>query len=320
MIDFKSKLKVDVLVATYNGEKYILEQLNSILLQERFINKIILRDDGSQDSTQRILNNFRDKNPNLVKIIEDGKGQLGPKNNFKELVLNSEAELIVLSDQDDLWSADKLEKLLAIAETKNFMTEPVLVHSDLKVVNKKLSVIADSFMDYKGFDPSDRNPLNLLLRNTITGCTVLCNRVLIKQTIDYFDLFSMHDEALAVCAALSDNIYYVNEKLVLYRQHDNNVVGAHAKNGSSSLLKTKIASYRYDWISVYKKAQLLSNSKFVSHNNKILLEQLISISTYSFVNKLLYLYRDLPKLKLNKVNTERLKRAYFTKHVSQIVE
>ena len=217
--------KVLILLSTFNGEKYLKEQLLS-LMQQSYKNIMILaRDDCSSDGTLDILKTY---NIDLI----DTKKNLGVKGSFQKLlsygVLNSDAEYFMFCDQDDIWKSDKVEKTLSkIKKMKQqFGNIPLLVHTDLEVVDEQLNTINSSFMDFQKIDPTKNKFHNLLMQNTVTGCTVMINRELAQICLPIPDKSIMHDWWIALIASKFGNIGYVNDQTIKYRQHDKNTIGA----------------------------------------------------------------------------------------------
>ena len=129
--------KIDILMATYNGEKYLAEQIDSIICQTYKNWNLLIRDDGSSDNTFKILKEY-EKKDDRIKIIKDKKGNLGIAKNFEELLKISSSELIMFSDQDDVWKKDKIKIML------KYVGNSDLIISDAIVTNEKLECISDS--------------------------------------------------------------------------------------------------------------------------------------------------------------------------------
>ena len=128
--------KIDILMATYNGEKYLAEQLDSIINQTYHNWNLLIRDDNSTDRTLEIIQDYQKKD-NRIKLLKDNKGNLGIVKNFEELLKNSESEFIMFSDQDDIWIENKLDAYLKTAE--KIKTKGFLLHSDAVLFNKNKS-------------------------------------------------------------------------------------------------------------------------------------------------------------------------------------
>lgn len=221
---------VDILLATYNGERFIEEQLQSLSSQTMTDWRLIARDDGSRDDTLRHLLAFRDKHPDRVVVLQDDLGKLGACQNYGHLMQHSDADYVAFCDQDDVWIAEKLElelgKMRALEE-KNGSAVPHLVFSDLTVVDKLLKPIDRSFWDYQNLAPDDsRHAARLMLRNVVTGCTMLLNRALLRKALPLPEQAFMHDWWVALVASVFGRVDFIAQPTVLYRQHGENVLGA----------------------------------------------------------------------------------------------
>lgn len=218
--------KICIALSTYNGERYIKEQLESILSQsyENFI--ILVRDDNSNDKTLEILSSYD------IKVIDEKKN-LGIKKSFAFVMQysfkNLDSDYLMFSDQDDIWDANKVKTTYQkMQELENIygMDTPLLVHGDLTVVDENLEVIASSFWKYQNIDPSKDSLNHLLLHNTVTGCTMMINRSLAEKIKNIPSEVIMHDWWIAMVASAFGKIAYIDESLMLYRQHGKNDTGA----------------------------------------------------------------------------------------------
>jgi glycosyltransferase involved in cell wall biosynthesis len=217
---------VDVLIATRQGEKYIEAQISSILDQSFSDFQILVRDDGSTDATCAILSRIQKQHPLKLQLIEGE--QLGIVKNFEQLLKLTKNSYAFLSDQDDLWMKDKIASSLHLMQTmekKYGRKTPLLVHTDLSVVDEALAPIAPSFWKYARLHP---NPgfNRLLVQNSITGCTCLLNRPLIDLAQHFPAQVYSHDGWIAWLAAGFGCIGSLPNPTVLYRQHSANSLGA----------------------------------------------------------------------------------------------
>ncbi|MGG1514054.1 glycosyltransferase family 2 protein [Paenibacillus oryzisoli] len=223
------KITVDILLSTYNGEVYLLELLESLSSQTFSDWRLIVRDDGSNDHTLRILKQFEETSGHSVRII-DSAMNIGPCRSFLELLSYSDASYVMFCDQDDVWLPNKIQCLLGIVtkwEENHSKDVPVLVHSDLSVVDSSLRIISPSFWRYQKIN-SKRNQLHqLLVQNNVTGCSLLMNRKLADLTQTAEEGIIMHDWWVGIIASAFGVILYTDDKTVMYRQHDNNDTGAH---------------------------------------------------------------------------------------------
>ena len=143
----KQEKKIEILLATYNGEKYLNEQIDSIINQTYTNWKLLIRDDGSEDRTLEILKEY-EKKDRRISILKDSKGNLGFVKNFEELLKNSSEEFIMFSDQDDYWLENKLEIYINELNklSKEEIEEPLLLHSNSFVCDDNLEIIKEKFI------------------------------------------------------------------------------------------------------------------------------------------------------------------------------
>lgn len=216
----------DVLLATYNGERHLPEQLASLERQTFTGWRLIARDDGSSDATREILAAFRLRHPGAVELVEDADRSLGAAQNFSRLLERSTADYSFFCDQDDVWQPGKMAALLTAAAAQEAPGLPLLVHSDLAVTDAALRVIAPSFWRYQFIRPERCRWQQLLVQNVVTGCACAVNRELRAAALPISGDAIMHDWWLALVAALTGRITWIAEQTVLYRQHAQNDTGA----------------------------------------------------------------------------------------------
>lgn len=246
---------VDILLATYNGELFIEEQLKSLFEQSCQDFKVLVRDDGSRDRTLEIVRQYRKRYPGRIEIIIDNDKGLGPSGNFGRLLQYSTAPYIMFCDQDDLWLKNKIERTLAEmkkVEAKSGKDSPILVHSDLIVVNKDLNIIKESMSKSQKLYTHKNDFHQLLIQNNITGCTMMINKPLLKYASPIPQEAIMHDWWLGIIASAYGKIQYIDEGLILYRQHGGNDVGAQILNLSYILKKINFKAINEAKQSVYR--------------------------------------------------------------------
>lgn len=225
--------KIEILMATYNGDKYLKDQLFSLFEQSYQDFRITIRDDCSTDTTLDIINFYITKyGKNKISVLPNNGIRLGSTQSFFTLLKASSENYIMFCDQDDFWLSDKIaktfEKMKALEPTMENL--PLLVFSDLKEVDKKLNVLSESFMKNQKLFPHlvVDDPIKLLALNVVAGCTMMINRI----AIDYMLPIPLtiknivHDQWIAVNVAKYGKIEFLNQSLILYRQHGNNAVGA----------------------------------------------------------------------------------------------
>lgn len=263
--------KVLVIMATYNGEKYLQEQLDSIFQQENVRVDILVRDDGSNDNTKEILENYS-KNNRLKwytgEHLNVQKGYFDLMNRATEL----EWDYIAFSDQDDVWDVDKL--YIAIKKLNEWEEEiPKLYYCGQKLVDKDLKYISDHTLN------KERSLNARFILSDFAGCTGVFNRNLLYAVLKYTPQYIlMHDTwILKVCLAIGGRVFVDTGMHMQYRQHENNSLGL--GSGFRGKLK-QVAQY----INVYKvepqmKELLLGYEKEILPEYKEIAED---ICTYRF--------------------------------------
>jgi glycosyltransferase involved in cell wall biosynthesis len=231
--------RVAILLATYNGEKYLDEQIRSIFAQTYSDFVVVVRDDHSDDRTPQILAQWSLAQPDKIRVVSDNRGNLRSLGNFSYLMEVCDAPYFLFCDQDDVWLPNKIE--LMINEVRRLenqfgRTMPILIHSDLKVVDEDLEEIAPSLFDHLYLNVNRRRQLRyLLFDNIVVGCALVGNRALLELARPIPDGIPYHDWWVALVAASCGVLSTVAEPTVLYRQHDRNQVGAGPRKGRKTL-------------------------------------------------------------------------------------
>lgn len=231
--------KIAILMATYNGEKYICQQIDSILSQTCKDWELYIHDDGSTDNTIAALESYVEKYPNKIHLI-DGKSTGGAKYNFFYLFGQVEAPYYMTCDQDDVWLDKKIgltyDKMLTI---ENKADVPCLVYTELRVVDSELNTIADTMSGYQSLDCHKRTINQFILQNSVTGCTMMINRALRDKMLHITDIDNtiMHDWWAALVAAQFGKTAFIDEPTILYRQHGDNSLGALGINKLSYIVR-----------------------------------------------------------------------------------
>ena len=225
-------LHIAILLGTYNGVRFVGEQLRSIQDQTVSSWTLLVRDDGSQDGTLEVVAEAA-RRDERIRFLRDTRGRLGAIGNFGELMRIAHAEgasYVFFSDQDDVWASNKIADQMTYLmgmESRHGQKTPILAYSDLEVVSEQLERIHPSFMGYQGLNHESRDPLRVLLtQNFVTGCASAINRPLLELATPLPADVIMHDWWLALCAAACGEVGYLNSSLLLYRQHKSNQLGA----------------------------------------------------------------------------------------------
>lgn len=225
--------KVQVLMSTCNGERYIKEQIESILNQEGVDLTLLIRDDGSTDGTLKIIEEIINKNSNVNMYRGEN---LGPAKSFMDLIKNSnEADYYAFADQDDVWDNKKI--ISAINKMQGKEDEPTLYISALQIVDENLNEI--EFRKVEGNFCLEGE----MVKNFATGCTQVFNKELCNMLKKYNPSFIiMHDSWVTrLCYAVGGNVIIDDNSYIKYRQHNNNLIGYKESNIKRIKKQYKIA-------------------------------------------------------------------------------
>lgn len=279
------KKSIAILLATYNGAKFLSEQIDSILKQTCKDWTLYIHDDNSNDNTLNIIKNYVSKYRNIRLLQYSSKN--GAKENFFSLLDNVEADYYFFCDQDDVWCKDKIQQSLERMEKLEAENAdiPILIHSDLYITDSKLNIINNSFLKYSGIEPELLNTFNKsAASNIVTGCTMLINKKA-KECIKLpTKKVTMHDTWITLCVLKAKGkVSLINKPLVFYRQHGNNTVGVN--NLNKSLLH---------------KIQHITNAYNLNHKNYIMLKDLgygsiIKYITYKLRYKIVKTFKTLKR-------------------------
>ncbi|HGC9159650.1 TPA: glycosyltransferase family 2 protein [Streptococcus agalactiae] len=287
-------MKVNILMATYNGEKFLAQQIESIQKQTFKEWNLLIRDDGSSDKTCDIIRNFTAKDSRIRFINENEHHNLGVIKSFFTLVNYEVADFYFFSDQDDVWLAEKLSVSLEAAKHKA-SDVPLLVYTDLKVVNQELNILQDSMIRAQSHH-ANTTLLPELTENTVTGGTMMINHALAEKWFTPNDIL-MHDWFLALLAASLGEIIYLDLPTQLYRQHDNNVLGARTMDKRFKILREgpKSIFTRY-WKLIHdsqKQASLIVDKygDIMTANDLELIKCFIKIDKQPFMTRLRWLWK-----------------------------
>ena len=218
-------MKVTILLSTYNGEQFLVEQIKSIQEQTYRDWQLLIRDDGSTDGTRAVIEDFCRKDDRISFINRENPQNLGVIQSFHSLLQYQDSDFYFFSDQDDVWLPDKIAMQLAEAD-KYDSSLPLLVYTDLKVVDQELQVVHESMIRTQS-DHANTELVQELTENTVTGGVSMINRALAQLWTgkEEHELL-MHDWYLGLLAAAFGNLVYIDKPGELYRQHSNNVLGA----------------------------------------------------------------------------------------------
>lgn len=208
-----NNVRVSVAMATYNGEKYIKEQINSILINLDKNDELVISDDGSKDNTVNIIEGFQKKD-NRIKLY-DGPRK-GVKQNFANAIEKCNGECIFLSDQDDVWNVKKVEKVLKVFKEKGI----TLVIHNCEIVNENLEKTDKTFFEFRN---SGKGIIKNIWKNTYIGCCMAFKSEIKDKILPIPNDVEMHDQWIGILNEKYGKSYFLDDCLIKYRRHGNNV-------------------------------------------------------------------------------------------------
>ncbi len=238
--------KITVAIATYNGERFIKEQLQSITNQLPADSEIIISDNGSIDKTVEIIKAFKDERVVLL-LNTTSKG---PTKNFQNALKRANGDIIFLSDQDDVWLPDKVRTCV------HYLEKYHLVVTDGKVVNEDLSVLSNSlFRTYNSGNGIIKN----LVRNSFIGCCMAFRREILPLAIPFPEKIPMHDIWIGFVAQMFFSVHFIKDQLVLHRRHTTNESTTFNKSKFTLLKKIEFRINLLRYIPVLLKRKFFTN-------------------------------------------------------------
>jgi glycosyltransferase involved in cell wall biosynthesis len=228
---------VSVVLSTFNGARFLAEQLDS-LVEQRISEplEILIRDDGSTDHTSEVLDQYRNAHPNLFRTVATNGRRIGPKESFIALLAEARGSYIAFCDQDDVWHRDKLARQLTALrelEARRSHDIPVLCCSDAEVTDAELNIIGPSYFLRHGLflrDDREQRLARLLFRNYVIGATTMINRALADRCLIVPPEAIMHDWWAALIATCLGEVSVIRTPLIRYRQHTANAIGSRTRS------------------------------------------------------------------------------------------
>lgn len=222
-------MTTSIAICTYNGEKFLREQLDSIFAQTIAVDEIVICDDGSDDDTLKILKEYQNRFPEILKIYQN-ENNLGFSKNFEKAIYFCTKDIIITSDQDDIWKKNKVE------ETLNFFNQnPAFeaVFNDLEIVNEHLKSIEPSYLNWKNlshdFISKEIENRHLFVPLVMQGSFVLgCALAIKKEALQKYNLKDFevaHDYFIAQKLTFKNKLGFIPKTLSYYRQHESQVCG-----------------------------------------------------------------------------------------------
>ncbi|MBR3055021.1 glycosyltransferase family 2 protein [Lactococcus piscium] len=282
-------MKVNIVLSTYNGEKFLSEQIESIQAQTFTDWQLLIRDDGSTDKTLDIITAYTLKDERIHWIDEDERKNLGVINSFYKLIKHDVADYYFFCDQDDVWLPEKMTIMLAEA-TKYDADKALMVYMDLSVVDKNLKVINPSMINSQSHH-ANTSLLAELTENTVTGGVAMVNHALVKRWSSS-DNMIMHDWYLALLATATGKLVYIDKPGELYRQHDHNVLGARTLAKRFKKWLNPLQAIQKYWeliITSQKQAAAVLNQPDLSDENRELIEKYVALLNQTVMNRIKYL-------------------------------
>ena len=213
-------------MAVYNGEKYIYQQIESILAQIDSSDEIVVSDDGSSDKTLEIIRSFDDTRIVLI----SNTSRRGLVENIENALVNARGDYIFLADQDDVWVSTRVSAVLHLLQIYD------LVISDCYVVDSGLNILKDSLFRINNSSPGF---VKNLIKNSYVGCCMAFNRKILKSVLPFPRYIPMHDWWIGLVCEYRYKTCFINDKLVYYRRHFSNISDTSSFSSSSFFLKLR---------------------------------------------------------------------------------
>lgn len=291
-------MKVNILMSTYNGQRFLSEQICSIQEQTYRDWTLLIRDDGSSDQTREIIREFVRQDSRIQFIDADTNDNLGVIKSFHRLVHYDVADYYFFSDQDDVWLPNKLEVSLKKAQTYP-VDLPLMIYMDLKVVSQDLEIMTESMIRSQSHH-ANTELVQELTENTVTGGVSMINHCLAKMWQETEGIL-MHDWYLALLASAFGKLSFIDQPGELYRQHSDNVLGARTLSKRLKKWFRPHRLFRAYWDLIKKSQQQASHllKMPLSQSNRELIEAFVTIMDKPMFER----YQTLKKYGLKKNKT-----------------
>ncbi|MBL4707507.1 MAG: glycosyltransferase family 2 protein [Flavobacteriales bacterium] len=236
---------IQILLSTYNGSRFLREQLDSIVNQSYRNWQLLIRDDGSSDGTEAIIEEYCTKHANRIKFVSGGKGG-DASSSFISMLHFVDSPYIMFCDQDDVWVTEKVQNAFNAIQSLEKQNPLALHYTDMKIVNENMTELYPSFFEQQKLNPEwSATPYHSFTQSIAAGCTMIFTKALIHRLHPIKAPLFQHDHWLTMHASYYGVIGYSLEKTVYYRQHQSNVVGSHEIN--KSYFFSKISSLMEIW-------------------------------------------------------------------------
>ena len=277
---------VSIAMTTYNGERFLQQQLDSIINQTYSNVEIIIVDDYSTDQTKEILVKFQKEYAYCVKVYFK-RFNLGLVKNFEKAIGYCNGNYIALADQDDVWRVEKIEKLVSLIGNKS------LIYSDVSLIDNEGKTFRKSRASTYGINnKSGLSFCDLVFKNYVIGCSALFKKDMIRYILPIPENSAFHDWWIATVASKESGIEYCNEPLVGYRQHENNQYGdknkSFFKKISSYIYKNDEKTYEYEWKK--KRLETMRNNSLFTKTDRENIDMAIKYYESFLKSKFLFYY------------------------------
>ncbi len=293
-MEYNNTNNIAILLATYNGEKFLKEQLDSIYSQSYTNWSLYIRDDGSSDRTIDIIGEYSEKYSNIFLVTDEYK-HIGATYSFLNMLKVVNSNYYMFSDQDDVWLPNKINDSFAAMKQAEliYKNKPIIVHTDVSLVDKELRLLSQSYWKEIGLNPDKLKTYNYLAQSSyVQGCTMLFNQQVKELSFPVSRHAIMHDWWIATRIINKGVICTLYTPTMLYRQHEQNVFGVDFGKTTTILSKMKnIKKVVYENNKLYKSLKQDGYGSFFKYlYYKILLlihrrKNLKRYSSYSFLPK-----------------------------------
>lgn len=230
-------MKISVAMTTYNGEKYVLEQLTSILNQSMTVDEVIICDDCSTDQTCTLIQSIKDSR---IKLFHNQEN-CGYIENFYRAIKETSGDFIFLADQDDIWRQDKVQIMMDVIREENakgLCTNSELIDSDGKMIEDRNNYQMDAIIKNSKERLTSITTLRLTFGNIAQGCTYCFTKEVKAVYLAVHNNEVIHDYQIALISSCLGKLLFLNEKLIMYRIHSGNAVGFSKNNRKIAVSKT----------------------------------------------------------------------------------
>lgn len=279
--------QVHIVLATYNGERFLREQMDSVLAQTYENITVEVCDDGSTDGTAAIVREYEAQDERVK--LHMNPHNLGYVKNFLEGVKRCTAPYVMLCDQDDIWQKDKVEKtLLAMQKAEKKMAgKPVLVFTDAVNFDSETGEELGFFHETSHLDVKKVDTAHLFMENKCIGCTMMMNRAILPYLKELPEEIRVHDWWLALICSHFGTIEYVPQATLRYRQHEENQIGGSSYTGYLKKRLTHIREQRRTLVQTYRQgaAFLRIFGEQMDRQQRVLAENFASMEQTGFFGR-----------------------------------